>query len=100
MHRLNEADMENERYQYDLGELLVQYQDPFKTTYQLSPGQEKVFADLIRCRTSALGGHQGNRWRGIGAPHLGTSSHIPSAYSYDHSGRRTIGRQDGMDCLP
>jgi len=50
--------MENQRYQYDLGELLVQYQDPFKATYQLSPGQEKVFADLIRCRTSALGGHQ------------------------------------------
>ena len=50
--------MENERYQYDLGELLVQYQDPFKTMYQLSPGQEKAFADLTRCRTSALGGHQ------------------------------------------
>jgi hypothetical protein len=58
MHRLNEADMENNRYQYDLGELLVQYEDPFKTRYPLSPGQGKVFADLTRCRTSALGGHQ------------------------------------------
>ncbi len=39
MHTLNEAVMEIQRYPFDLGELLIQHRDYFKTTYRLSPGQ-------------------------------------------------------------
>jgi len=58
MHLQIKGAMENQRQQYDLGDLLVKYKDQFEARYSLMPGQDKVFKDIANCRTQALGGHQ------------------------------------------
>ncbi|MFC1764727.1 IS91 family transposase [Planctomycetota bacterium] len=46
-----------DRPQYCVGDIFRKYGDEYKATHAMSPQQRKVFRNVSRCRTSALGGH-------------------------------------------
>ena len=41
----------------DVAEVFRRYQDEYLATHTASPQQRRVLADLVACRTAALGGH-------------------------------------------
>lgn len=41
----------------EVAEVIAHYAAAYEATYGVSPGQQRILRDLVRCRTAALGGH-------------------------------------------
>ena len=48
---------ENKKHSLELGHILREYGDDFRSKHKLSVDQQKTFEALIQCRTAAMGGH-------------------------------------------
>ena len=46
-----------DRPEYTVGDIFRMYGDEYKASHPMSPQQRKVFRNVLRCRSSALGGH-------------------------------------------
>ena len=49
--------MKNQRQDIELADILLKYKDEFLNKHKLCPQQTKALEDIIKCRTSELGGH-------------------------------------------
>lgn len=49
--------MKNQRQDIELSDILIKYKDEFLSKNKLCPQQINVIEDIIKCRTSELGGH-------------------------------------------
>ncbi len=49
--------MKNQRQDIELADILLKYKDKFLNKNKLCPQQIKAIEDIIKCRTSELGGH-------------------------------------------